>query len=151
MPNATERADARALPEATNRRAVLRSILAAAGAAVATVSATGASASPVQSEALRIAIAAHKAAQAKVDGMVAPPDRADQDAYEEVFAEACDDAEAALWEVAEAPYSNDADFFVKASYLLEDVRRELRDMFAHDGEFGKLAFAIEMHLEQRAA
>jgi hypothetical protein len=25
----------------------------------------------------------------------------------------------------------------------------LRDMFEHDGEFGKLAFAIEMHLEQR--
>jgi hypothetical protein len=71
------------------------------------------------------------------------------DDYEDAFASACDDAEAALWEVAEAPYSSDADFFVKASYLLEDVRRELRDMFSHDGEFGKLAFAIEMHLEQR--
>jgi hypothetical protein len=51
-------------PETTNRRAVLPSILAAG--AIATVTAAGASASPVQSEALRIAIAAHRAAQAKV-------------------------------------------------------------------------------------
>ena len=130
-----------------NRRAVLRSILAAG--VIASVSAAGASATPVQSEALRIAIAAHKAAQAKVDGMVTPSDPLAVDDYEDAFNSACHDAEAALWEVAEAQCLSDADFFVKASYILEDVRRELRDMFAHDSKYGKLAFALEMHLEQR--
>jgi hypothetical protein len=149
MSNATERADARILHETTNRRAILRGILAGSVAAATALPATGASASPAQSEALRLAIAGHRAAQAKVDGMVTPSDPLAQDDYEDAFAAACHVAEAALWEVAETPCSNDADFFVKASYLLEDVRRELRDMFAHDGEFGKLAFALEMHLEQR--
>jgi hypothetical protein len=151
MTNATVRADARALPETTNRRTLLRSILAAG--AVATVSAAGASASPVQSEALRIAIAAHKAAQAKVDEMVAPPDREtfDEEAYEDAFAAACDVAEAALWEVAEAPYSSDADFFAKIFYLFKDEQRELGDSFTHYVTFGKLAFAIEMHREQAEA
>jgi hypothetical protein len=130
-----------------SRRAALTAALAAGAAAI--VPAAGAVASPVQSEALRIAIAAHKAAQAKVDGMVTPSDPLAQGDHEDAFASACHDAEAALWEVAEAPCSSDADFFAKASYLLEDVRRELRDMFEQDGEFGKLAFAIEMHLEQR--
>ena len=71
------------------------------------------------------------------------------DAYEDAFAAACTVTEAALWEVAEAPCSSDADFFAKALYLLEEVHRELAGLFAHDGDFGKLAFAIEMHLEQR--
>lgn len=94
-----------------NRRAVLRSILAAG--VIASVSAAGASATPVQSEALRIAIAAHKAAQAKVDGMVTPSDPLAVDDYEDAFNSACHDAEAALWEVAEAQCLSDADFFVK--------------------------------------
>ena len=42
-------------------------------AAVAASPAAGAMALPAQSEALRVAIAAHKAAQAKVDEMVVPP------------------------------------------------------------------------------
>jgi hypothetical protein len=149
MPNAPVRANARALPETTNRRAILRGILAGSVAAATALPATGASASPVQSEALRVAIAAHKAAQAKVDGMVTPSDPLAVDDHEEAFASACHVADAALWEVAEAPYSSDADFFVKASYLLEELHHELGGMFSHDGEFGKLAFALEMHLEQR--
>jgi hypothetical protein len=137
------------LPETTNRRAILRGILAGSVAAATALPATGASASPAQSEALRAAIAAHRAAQAKVDGMVTPSEPLAVDEYEEAFASACHEAEAALWEVAEAPYSSDADFFVKVSYVLADERRGLGDLFSHYVDFGKLAFAIEMHLEQR--
>jgi hypothetical protein len=44
MPNATERANARALPETTNRRAILRGILAGSVAAATALPATGANA-----------------------------------------------------------------------------------------------------------
>jgi hypothetical protein len=78
------------------------------------------SASPVQSEALQVAIAAHRSAQNKIDAMPGDSDE---------FATAVSDAEALLWEVAEAPCANDADFFVKASYLIGDAHRELGGMF----------------------
>lgn len=129
-----------------SRRVALGALASVSGLALPAM----AGASPTRSEALRVAIAAHKVAQANVDGMVTPSDPLTQDAHEDAFAAACDDAEAALWEVAEAPCSSDADFFAKASYLLENVRRELAGMFSHEGELGKLAFAIEMHLEQQA-
>jgi hypothetical protein len=131
-----------------SRRAVLRPLLAVAAAIVP---AAGAMALPAESETLRLAIAAHRVAQAKVDNMHAPADRADDGAYEDAFAAACDVAEATLWEVAETPCSSDADFFTKIFYLLEDARRELGGLFSHDDTFGKLTFAVEAHLEQRAA
>jgi hypothetical protein len=149
MPNTPVWAAATGLPN--SRRAVLRSIL--AGAAVATVPAAGAMAAlPAPSEALRVAIAAHRAEQAKVDGMVGPPELHgfdDEDEYEEAFAAACRVAEDALWEVAETPVSSDADFFVKVFYLPDEARRELGGLFSHDDSFGKLTFAVEMHQEQR--
>jgi hypothetical protein len=105
-----------------------------------------ANASPVRSETLRVTIWAHRSAQAKVDRSV------DGAVSEDVFGKACSAAEATLWSVAKTPCSNDGDFFEKVSYLLGDARRELgEELFSHDLTLAKLAFAIEMHLEQRAA
>jgi len=148
MTNNAAPATAPCLPN--SRRAVLRSLLAGAAAIVP---AAGAMALPAQSEALRLAIAAHRVEQAKVDNMHTPAgcSELEQDEYEDAFGAACDVAEAALREVAETPCSSDADFFTKLFYLLEDEKRDGGGLFSHDETFGKLAFAVEMHLEQRAA
>ncbi len=143
LSNDTVRAAATGLPN--SRRAVL-SILAGAAAIVPAASAMAAW--PAHSEALRVAIATHRAEQAKVDEMAAQHPDCCEDDYEDAFAAACSVAEAALWVVAETPCSNDSDFFVKLFYLFEDERRELGGVLSYDDIFGKLAFAIEM---QRAA
>jgi hypothetical protein len=104
-------------------------------AAVAPVAAM----SPV-SDTMRAAIAAHKAIQATIDSL------GSDDAAWEATLEAEDQARRAL---AETPCQTDADFFAKAAYLLAQEYRLQGGLYAHACAFGDLAFAIELHLEQK--
>jgi hypothetical protein len=144
----TVRASATALPNSSRRFFLGRSAAAISGAAIGaaiplpSVAATSAHAAttPVISEALRAAIAAHKAVQAMVDAM-----NSEDDAWDATL-----DAERdALWALTETPCQSDADFFEKVAYLLKHAKHVLRGLFTHATDFGELAFAIELHLEQK--
>jgi hypothetical protein len=146
MPNATVRANARTLSGATNRRAILGAVL-TAGAAVGlpTASAPIAPAAPASltsiSPELRAAIDAHRLAQANVDGHPGQP--------EEEFSALSDVEGQAHQTLAETPCATDAEFIAKIAYLLRHERHLWGELLSEDGQYGKLAFAIELHLEER--
>jgi len=138
MPN-TVRASATALPISSRR------LFLAAGTAAAVFAglrgAAHAAPSPILSEDVRAAIAAHKAVQAMIDGMSSE----DEDAWNA----ALDAEDKARWALAETPCQSDADFFAKVAYLLAHEYRLQGGQYTHAVAFGDLAFAIELHLEQK--
>jgi hypothetical protein len=146
MPNATVRANARTLSGVTNRRAILGAVL-TAGAAVGLPTASApiapaatASLTSISPE-LRAAIDAHRLAQANVD--------AQSSEQEEEFSALCDLEGVAWWKLAETPCATDADFIAKIAYLLRHEQRIWGETLTHDGQYGALAFAVELYLEER--
>jgi hypothetical protein len=91
--------------------------------------------------ALVIAIGAHAAAQFDLDAVPS----GDEDA----FADACALETEALEAVAEAPCESDADFFVKAAYLIKREREAWGTELSEHEPFGLLALATELHMEGR--
>jgi hypothetical protein len=136
MPN-TVRASATALPK--SRRLFL--VAGTTGALFATLKGVATAAAPVVSENVRAAIAAHKAIQARIDGMTSENEAA--------WDAALDAERDARWALTEMPCQSDADFFAKAAHLLAHDRYVQGRFFTHDTDFGELAFAIELHLEQK--
>ena len=122
-----------------SRRAALGLFVAAPAAMLAFAKGTPLAASTL-SEDIRVAIAAHKAIQATIDGL------GSDDAVWEATLEAEDHAR---WALAETPCKSDGDFFAKAAYLLACEYRLQGGLYTHACAFGDLAFAIELHLEQQ--
>jgi hypothetical protein len=89
---------------------------------------------------LALAIAAHRAAQAKVEGMEGH--HSDEDG----FSAAVDAARRTLLALAETPCVSDADFLAKAAYLVECERRLWGSVPSDETPFGLLALATELHL-----
>jgi len=145
-----------AMSEATNRRAILGAIVTAGAAiglpdALASASAPAvpslvaaiatASLAPISNE-LRAAIDAHRLAQTNVDGHCGEP--------EEAFSALSDLEGEAHWRLAETPCATDADFIAKIAYLLRHEQRLWGETIrTYDGQYGALAFAVELHLEER--
>ena len=75
----------------------------------------------------------------------ATPSQPDEDA----FAVLIDEADELLEAVAETPCESDADFFVKAAYLIECERKAWGPELSDCSSFGLLALATELHMEAR--
>jgi hypothetical protein len=99
-------------------------------------------ASPRPSTNLHSAIAAHMAAQARLD---------ECEGDDNAFSSAMADADGVLWKLAETPCESDADLFSKLSYLLARERCDFGALISRYDILGKLSFAIELHLEQQVA
>ena len=53
-------------------------------------------------------------------------------------------------QLAEMPCETDADFIAKIAYLLRHERRLWGEtLHTRDGQYGALAFAVKLHLEER--
>jgi len=128
---------------ATTRRAALAALASASALAVpsALVGATSVAIAPLSAE-FRTAIDAHQLAWANVE---AQPSE-DEEAFE-----ALSDLEGTTdWKLVETPCATDADFLAKISYLLRHEQRQWGEMLlSYDGQYGALAFAIELHLGER--
>jgi hypothetical protein len=127
----------------TTRRAALTALASASALAVpsALIARTsGALFAPLSPE-LRAAIGAHRLAQANVDAHSGQP--------EEAF-KALSHLEGEVhWKLAETPCATDADFLAKIAYLLRHEQRLWSELLSYDAQYGKLAFAVELHLEGR--
>lgn len=128
---------------ATTRRAALGAL---ASASVLSVPSALVAATPPASDAplspeLRAAIDAHRLAQANVDAQFSE--------QEDEFSALCDLEGEAHWKLAETPCATDADFLTKIAYLLRHEKRLWGELLSYDAQYGKLAFAIELHLEER--
>jgi hypothetical protein len=130
------------ISEPLNRRAALSAFAGVPALAVlpAVAIAIPPAASPPLSKAVALAIAAHKAAQAEIDAMPSQPD-------EHAFDAACDLEAEALEAVAETPCESDADFFAKATYLIERERKAWGTKLSDCAHFGLLALATELHMK----
>jgi len=73
------------------------------------------------------------------------PSQLDQDAFDA----ACDLKADALETVAETPCESDADFFIKAAYLIERERKAWGTELSDCAQFGLLALATELHMVAR--
>jgi hypothetical protein len=128
---------------APTRRAALTALASASALAVPTAlvaPAATASLTSISPE-LRAAIDAHRLAQANVDGHPGQP--------EEEFSALSDMEGQAHQTLAETPCATDAEFIAKIAYLLRHERHLWGELLSEDGQYGKLAFAIELHLEER--
>jgi hypothetical protein len=128
---------------ATTRRAALTALASASALAVPSALVAPAAAASLASISpeLRAAIEAHRLAQANVD--------AQSSEQEEEFSALSDLEGEAHWNLAETPCATDADFIAKIAYLLRHEQRLWGETLSHDDQYGKLAFAIELHLEER--
>jgi hypothetical protein len=127
----------------TTRRAALTALASASALAVPSLvpAIAAASLAPISND-LRAAIDAHRLAQANVD--------AQSSEQEEEFSALCDLEGEAHWNLAETPCATDADFIAKIAYLLRHEQRLWGETLrTYDGQYGALAFAIELHLEER--
>ena len=128
----------------TTRRAALFALASASALAVpsAPVAPAATASLPSISPELRAAIDAHRLAQVNVD--------AQSSEQEEEFNALCDLEGEAWWKLAETPCATDADFIAKIAYLLRHERRLWGEtLHTRDGQYGALAFAVELHLEER--
>ena len=128
---------------ATTRRAALTALAGASALAVPSAlvaPAATASLAPLSPE-LRAAMDAHRLAQANVD--------AQSSEQEDEFSALCDLEGEAHWKLAETPCATDADFLTKIAYLLRHEKRLWGELLSYDAQYGKLAFAIELQLEER--
>jgi hypothetical protein len=123
---------------AATRRAALTALASASALAVPTALVAPAatpSLTSISSE-LRAAIDAHRLAQANVDGHPGQP--------EEEFSALSDVEGQAHQTLAETPCATDADFIAKVAYLLRHEQRLWGELLSEDGQYGALAFAIEL-------
>jgi hypothetical protein len=129
---------------ATTRRAALGALASASALAVPSAlvaPAATASLASISPE-LRAAIDAHRLAQANVG--------AQSSEQEEEFSALCDLEGKAWWKLAETHCATDAAFIAKIAYLLRHEQRLWGEtLHTRDGQYGALAFAVELHLEER--
>jgi hypothetical protein len=90
------------------------------------------------------------ALQSKPTGLRKQTSAAQSSEQEEEFSALCDLEGEAHWNLAETPCATDADFIAKIAYLLRHEQRLWGETLrTYDGQYGALAFAIELHLEER--
>jgi hypothetical protein len=126
------------------RRAALTALASASALAVPSALVAPAATASLASTSpeLRAAIDAHRLAQANVD--------AQSSEQEEEFNALCDLEGEAWWKLAEMPCGTDADFIAKIACLLRHEQRLWGETLrTNDGQYGALAFAVKLHLEER--